>query len=173
MAKGLSSGYSPIGAVALADNVSDVLYESGQDFTHGFTYSGHPVACAVALENIRLLEEGGLVDRAAELAPYFKEKLESLAAHPIVGEVRAVGLLGAIELSPDKATRAQFDELGRVGSICRDHCMSLDLVSRACRDTMVLSPPFVITKEEIDELVSRLEHALNLTLSDVKSEMVG
>jgi putrescine aminotransferase len=172
MAKGLSSGYAPIGAVAIADKVADVVYGADTEFMHGFTYSGHPVACAVALENIRILEDDGLVDRVSELAPYFAEKLASLDSHPLVGETRAVGLLGAVELSRDKANRTPFEDRGRVGSICRDHCVNLDLVSRACGDTMVLSPPFVITREEIDEIVKRMGEALDLTLSDVKSEMI-
>ncbi|MGI9481220.1 MAG: aspartate aminotransferase family protein [Hyphomicrobiales bacterium] len=171
MAKGLSSGYAPIGAVAVADKVADVVYEAGSEFAHGFTYSGHPVACAVALENIRILENEGLVERVAAIAPYFEERLATLNDHPLVGEIRIVGLLGAVELSRDKANRAFFEEIGRVGAICRDHCVANDLIVRACRDTMVMSPPFVITESEIDQLVQRLRLALDTTLAEVKSEM--
>ncbi|MGI9371098.1 MAG: aspartate aminotransferase family protein [Hyphomicrobiales bacterium] len=171
MAKGLSSGYAPIGAVAVGDKVADALFSADGEFAHGYTYSGHPVACAVALENVRILEEQGLVDRVAEIAPYFAEKLNTLSEHPLVGEVRSVGLLGAVELSPDKSKRAFFKDAGRVGTMCRDECMDLDLVVRACRDTLVMSPPFVITHEEIDALVDRLKESLDRTLLKVKDEM--
>lgn len=168
MAKGLSSGYAPIGAVAIADHIIEVIDSAGDEFAHGFTYSGHPVACAVALENIRIFEEEDLVGKVREIAPYFAEKLNTLADHPLVGEVRSIGLLGAIELAKDKETRERFEDVGRVGGLCRDHCMANDLIMRACRDTMVLSPPLVITKDEIDELVDRARRALDSTWEDLQ-----
>ncbi|WP_342642727.1 aspartate aminotransferase family protein [Rhodoligotrophos ferricapiens] len=171
MAKGLSSGYLPIGAVAVCDEVANYLYEHGGEFLHGYTYSGHPAACAVALENIRILEEEGLVDRVRRLAPYFHEKLMTLADHPIIGEVRSVGLIGACELTRNKKTRARFDKLGRVGLICRDHCFNGGLIMRSCFDTMVVAPPFVITEQQIDDLVAAARHAFDLTYQDVKSEI--
>ncbi|MEM8648569.1 MAG: aminotransferase class III-fold pyridoxal phosphate-dependent enzyme, partial [Pseudomonadota bacterium] len=140
-------------------------------FAHGFTYSGHPMACAVALENIRILEEEKLVERVADLAPYFAEKLGSLADHPVVGEARSFGLLGAIEIVKNKQTRERFAEEGRAGGICRDACLANDLIMRACRDTMVLSPPFVITREEIDLLVERARIALDAVHDALKGEM--
>ena len=171
MAKGLSSGYQPIGAVAIADRVADYLYEHGGEFFHGYTYSGHPVACAVALANLKLLDEGGLVERARQLAPYFKQKLMSLTDHPLIGEVRAVGLIGAFELTSNKATRARFDNLGRVGLICRDHCFRNGLIMRSCFDTMVVAPPFVISEQEIDLMVDLARQAFDLTYEDVKGEI--
>ena len=171
MAKGLSSGYAPIGAVAIADHVIDVIDASGGEFAHGFTYSGHPVACAVALENIRIFEEEDLVGNVQKIAPHFSSRLQSLADHPLVGEVRSIGLLGAIELVKDKSTRQRFEEVGRAGGLCRDHCMANDLIMRACRDTMVLSPPLVITEEEIDDLIDRARRALDATYDDLKPEM--
>lgn len=171
MAKGLSSGYAPIGAVAIADHIMEVIDASGSEFAHGFTYSGHPMACAVALENIRILEEENLVDHVAELAPYFAEKLGSLSDHPVVGEARTFGLLGAIEIVKNKKTRERFAEEGRAGGICRDACLANDLIMRACRDTMVMSPPFVITREEIDLLVARARIALDAVYDQLKGEM--
>jgi putrescine aminotransferase len=171
MAKGLSSGYQPIGAVAISDTLTKDFFELGGDFNHGMTYAGHPVAAAVALKNIEIIEDEKLVERVAELAPYFAKGLASLDDHPIVGETRSMGLIGAIELSKDKAARARFHDSGRVGTICRDHCFANNLVMRACWDTMVLAPPFTITKKEIDEIVRLARVALDATYADVKGEM--
>jgi putrescine aminotransferase len=125
----------------------------------------------VALKNIEIIEDEKLVERVAELAPYFAKALASLNDHPIVGETRSMGLLGAIEISSDKAKRARFKESGRVGTICRDHCFKNNLIMRACWDTMVLAPPFIITKKEIDEIVKLARLALDATYADVKAEM--
>ncbi len=171
MAKGLSSGYLPIGAVAFSDKLTKPFFEKGGDFNHGMTYDGHPVAAAVALKNIELIETENMVGRVRELAPYFAAGLQSLADHPIVGEVRSVGLIGAIELSSNKKTRARFHDSGRVGTICRDHCFQTNLIMRACWDTMVLAPPFCITKKEIDELFRLARIALDKTYADVSGEM--
>jgi putrescine aminotransferase len=172
MAKGLSSGYQPIGAVAFAEHLTKDFFELGGDFNHGLTYSGHPVAAAVALKNIEILQSEKLVERAREMGPYFAQALASLRDHPIIGETRSVGLIGALELSNDKKKRGRFHDSGRVGTICRDHCFKNGLIMRACWDTMVLAPPFVITKKEIDELVRLARVALDKTYADVKSEVV-
>lgn len=171
MAKGLSSGYLPIGAVAFADHLIKDFFELGGEFYHGMTYAGHPVAAAVALRNIEIIEQEGLVDRARELGPYFAEALASLRDHPIVGETRSLGLIGALELTNNKAKRTRFANCGRVGTMCRDHSFRNGLIMRACWDTMVLAPPFVITKKEIDELVKRARAALDATYADVKGEI--
>ncbi len=171
MAKGLSSGYQPIGAVAISDKLIGDFFEKGGEFFHGYTYSGHPVACAVALENIRILQEENFLEHVAEISPYVEEKIGRLREHPIVGEVRVKGLIGAIELVKDKKTRDRFDDLGRVGSICRDHCFDNKLVMRACWDTMVFSPPLCITEAEVDEWAILARKALDATLEDVKHEM--
>jgi putrescine aminotransferase len=157
--------------VAFADHLIKDFYELGGEFYHGMTYAGHPVAAAVALKNIEIIENDKLVDRVRELGPYFAKALSSLRDHPIVGETRAMGLIGAIELTNDKAKRGRFKEPGRVGGMCRDHCFDNGLIMRACWDTMVLAPPFVITKKEIDELVRLARVALDATYADVKSEV--
>jgi len=164
IAKGLTSGYIPMGGLIVRDEVVAVLNEGG-DFNHGFTYSGHPVAAAVALENIRILRDEKIIERVkAETAPYLQKRLRELNDHPLVGEVRGVGLLGAIELVRDKATRARYVGKG-VGMICRQFCFDNGLIMRAVGDTMIIAPPLVITKEEIDELVSKARKCLDLTLS--------
>jgi putrescine---pyruvate transaminase len=168
LAKGLTSGYVPLSAAMIGDRVADVLIASGE-FDHGFTYSGHPVSCAVAIENIRILKEEKLVERVhGETGPYLEARLEELLDHPLVGEVRLKGFIGAIELVKDKKTRASYQPQGEVGTICRDHCFAIGLIMRASRDTMLISPPLSWTRAEIDEFIALTRKALDLTLADVK-----
>jgi putrescine aminotransferase len=163
IAKGLTSGYIPMGGVIVRDEVVKVLNDGG-DFNHGFTYSGHPVAAAVGLENIRILSEEKIVDRVkSETAPYLQKRLRELSDHPLVGEVRGVGMLGAIELVKDKTTRERYAGRG-AGMICRTFCFNNGLIMRAVGDTMIISPPLVITFAEIDELVEKARKCLDLTL---------
>ncbi len=169
IAKGLSSGYQPIGASIVTDEVAGVI--ANTEFNHGYTYSGHPVACAVALENLRILEEECIVDRVRdETAPYLKERFESLADHPLVGEVKIVGMMGSVALTPDKATRAPFAEPGTAGLICRERCFANNLIMRHVGDRMVISPPLVISKDEIDTLVDRARMSLDEALAQLKAE---
>ena len=164
MAKGLTSGYLPLSAVAVGDKVTKLLSEVGGEFAHGYTYAGHPTACAVALANIAIIEREGLVERVREeTGPYFQERLGELTDHPLVGEVRGLGLMAGIELVKDKATGERFADKGRAGQICRDRCMAHNLICRPVTDAMVLSPPLIITKDEIDELARRLERCLDET----------
>lgn len=164
IAKGMTSGYVPMGGVIIADRVADVIKQQCGEFTHGFTYSGHPVAAAVALENINIIKRENLVEKVAtETAPYFQQRLQQLAEHPLVGEVRGLGLVAAIELVQDKAKRQRFSANMGVGTWCRDFCIEHGLVMRSVGDTMIISPPLVITKAEIDELVDKALMALNDT----------
>ena len=166
IAKGLTSGYIPMGGLIVSDKVFEVINRGG-DFNHGFTYSGHPVAAAVALENIRILREEKILEQVrAETAPYLQKRLRELADHPLVGEVRGVGMLGAIELVKNKQTRERFVDKG-VGMICRGHCFNNGLIMRAVGDTMIIAPPLVISKAEIDELVSKARLCLDLTAEAV------
>ena len=122
-----------------------MLEEKGGEFIHGYTYSGHPASCAAALENLRILKEGKIVETVKdEIAPYLREKWMGLGDHPLVGEARIVGMFGALELTPDKSARSRFkaDE-GTVGMICREFCFENGLVMRAVRDSMIISPPLV------------------------------
>ncbi|MFO1091503.1 MAG: aspartate aminotransferase family protein [Hyphomicrobiales bacterium] len=173
MAKGLSSGYLPIGAVAVSDQVVDEFFDKGGEFYHGYTYSGHPAACAVALENVRIMKDEKLIDRVKALAPYLSDAIQALADHPLVGEARSKGFIGAFELVRDKKTRERFANPGRVGTICRDHCIRSGVIMRACWDTIVFSPPLVIEKSEIDEWMGMAKKAFDLTLADVKHEMAA
>ncbi|WP_374979555.1 aspartate aminotransferase family protein [Pseudomonas solani] len=166
IAKGLTSGYIPMGGVIVRDEVVEVLNQGGE-FYHGFTYSGHPVAAAVALENIRILREEKIVEKVkAETAPYLQQRWQELADHPLVGEARGVGMVGALELVKNKKTRERFTDLG-VGMQCREHCFRNGLIMRAVGDTMIVSPPLVISKDEIDELVTKARKCLDLTASAV------
>lgn len=167
LAKGLTSGYQPLSAIMISDRVADVLL-SGVDFNHGYTYSGHPVSCAVAIENIRILKDEKLVERVhAETGPYLAKRLKELLDHPLVGEVRNVGLMGAIELVKDKKARKTFEPIGEVGTICRNHCFASGLVMRATKDTMMVSPPLTWTKADVDEFMRLATIALDLTAKDV------
>ena len=168
LAKGLSSGYMPISAVMVGSRVADLLIEEGGEFYHGFTYSGHPVAARVALENIRIIEEEGLVARAGEdIGPYLQAGLRSVSDHPLVGEVRGVGMIGAFELVRDKDGPVFFEPDGVTGSICCTRSLENGLMMRAVRDTMVLSPPLVITHGEVDQLIEKARRALDLTQKDL------
>ncbi len=165
IAKGLSSGYVPIGGVMVSERVAQVLVEEDAEFTHGFTYSGHPVACAVAAANVRILRDEGIVERIdTDTGPYLQSRWHELSDHPLVGEARGVGFLGAVELVKDKAKREFFEPRGRIGMRCRDICFSQGLVMRAVQDTMIISPPLVMTREQIDELVRLARRCLDLTL---------
>lgn len=167
IAKGMTSGYIPMGGVVVRDEVVQTLNEGGE-FYHGFTYSGHPVAAAVALENLRILREEKIVERVkTETAPYLQSRWRELAEHPLVGEARGVGMLGALELVKNKKTRARFAEPG-VGMLCRQHCFRNGLVMRAVGDTMIISPPLVINREEIDELIDKARRCLDATAADAQ-----
>ena len=171
VAKGLSSGYVPIAAVLLGPRVGDALATAKEEWAHGFTYSGHPVAAAVALENLRIIEAEGLHERAGgPLGDHFGAALAGLADHPLVGEVRRCGLLGALELVEDKRTRRYFPPARKVGLACREHCIANGLVMRAVRDVMILAPPLVITAAEIDHIVVKARLALDLTLRDLRAD---
>ncbi|WP_351078194.1 aspartate aminotransferase family protein [Shewanella sp. CAL98-MNA-CIBAN-0140] len=170
IAKGMTSGYMPMGGVIVSDKVADVIKQDGGEFTHGFTYSGHPVAAAAALENIAIIEREKLVERVAnDTSAYLQSRLQQLAQHPLVGEVRGLGLVAAIELVKDKSLRQRFDADLGVGTYCRDACITHGLVMRSVGDTMIISPPLTISHAEIDELVTKATHALDDTYQYVKA----
>ncbi|WBL34373.1 aspartate aminotransferase family protein [Sinirhodobacter sp. HNIBRBA609] len=171
VAKGLTSGYIPMGASIVSDEVAKVI-NAGDEFAHGYTYSGHPVAAAVALENLRILEEDGVIDRVrSEIAPYLKAKWESLSDHPMVGEAKIVGMMGSIALTPNKAKRAAFAaKSGTIGLITRERCFANNLVMRHVGDRMIISPPLTITKAEIDELMVRARKSLDEAYEKIKAE---
>jgi putrescine aminotransferase len=171
IAKGLSSGYQPIGGSIVCDEVAEVV-GSGGEFFHGYTYSGHPVAAAVALENLRIMQDEGVVEHVRDVAhPYLAERWAALADHPLVGEAKLVGLMGSIALTPDKASRAKFaGEEGDVGYKVRERCFANDLIMRHVGDRMIISPPLVITPAEIDVLVERARKSLDEGLKVIRDE---
>jgi putrescine aminotransferase len=171
IAKGLSSGYLPIGAVMVADKVAEAVFEGGE-FYHGYTYSGHPAACAAALANLAIIEREGLVPRVAEdIGPYLGARWQALADHPLVGEARMVGLVGALELVPEKPGRTvKFEPLGHAGTLCRDLSFRNGLIMRAVRDTMIISPPLVLSHGEADELVARARKTLDDTWAELRRQ---
>jgi putrescine aminotransferase len=170
IAKGLSSGYLPIGGVMVADHVSNVLIEEGGEFFHGMTYAGHPAACAVATANIKILRDEGIIDNVKEnTGPYLQRRWGELADHPLVGEVRGVGFLGALQLVADKAHRTPFPHEKNVGMTCRDIATRNGLVMRAVGDSMIISPPLIMTTDQIDDLVTLAREALDQTQAALKA----
>ncbi len=164
LAKGLSSGYVPVSAVMLGQKVGDAIANASEELVHGFTYSGHPVACAVALKNIEIMQRDHLIERVGnDIGPYLQASLQTLADHPLVGEVRGIGLIAGIELVADKAARRHFPSAQDVGMTCRNFCFENNLIMRAVRDTMIVSPPLIISHAEVDELVRRARHCFDLT----------
>ena len=174
-AKGVTSGYIPLGGVMVGDRVAKVLIEQGGEFNHGYTYSGHPVACAVALANIKLIRELGLVERVHDdVGPYLARAYAQFAEHPLVGEAQTCGLMGALLLVKDKAANqgrgAAFPSEREIGMVCRGHCFREGLIMRAVGDRMIIAPPLVITRAQIDEMVSLIGRCLDLTLADVRRQ---
>lgn len=165
IAKGLSSGYLPIGGVVVSDRVAEGL-DSGGDFNHGYTYSGHPACAAAALANIGIMQSENIIETVgATTAPYFQQKLMEFSEHPNVGQVRGVGLLGALQLVADKAQRKPFEKADVTGVRCREHCLDNGLVMRAVDDAMIMSPPLTISKSEIDELFSKAMKSIEQTFT--------
>lgn len=161
MAKGLSSAYLPISATAISTPVLDVL-KTGGDFVHGYTYSGHPVCAAVALRNIEIIERENLVGRTRDhTGPALHTALQRLKTHPLVGEVRSLGLIGAIEIVSTPGTNARFTgKEGVAGPIVRDLCIKNGLMVRGIRDSIVMCPPLVITEQQINDMIDIIERSL-------------
>mgnify|MGYP003700419385 CR=1 FL=1 len=169
-AKALTSGYQPLSALLVGDRIATTLVEKGGEFFHGYTYSGHPVACAVALKNLEIIEREGLIERVADdTGPYLGQALrDRIGDHALVGEVRSFGLLAAIEIVKDKETKTRFDPVGRAASLVRDHAIANGLMMRAVNDTMILSPPLIWTRETIDMACERIARALDLAARELR-----
>lgn len=172
-AKGVTSGYVPLGGVMVGDRVATVLREKGGDFNHGFTYSGHPVACAAALENLRILIEEKLVQQVAmQTGPYLKAKFATLADHPLVGFANSCGFVAGLNLVKVKAANihdcVQFDPSQAVGMICRGYLFNNGMIMRAVGERMIIAPPLVTTCAQIDEMIGKIRHCLDLTLADLR-----
>ena len=172
VAKALSSAYLPISAVLVPDQMVDVFVEAGERwgvFGHGFTYTGHPVCAAVALKALELMEERDLFAHAARVGSYFQAGLRRFADHPLVGEVRGKGLLGACELVADKQTREAFPTQRGVGAYCMERCLDQALILRALGDTVAFCPPLIVIESDIDEILERFGRGLDETLAWVEA----
>lgn len=168
-AKGVTSGYVPLGGVMVGERVAKALIEQGGEFAHGYTYSGHPVACAVAIANIKLIQREGLVERVRDdVGPYLAERYAELAQHPLVGETQTCGLMAALQIVRDKASGTTFESWQEVGMMCRAHCFANNLIMRAVGDRMIIAPPLVITRAQIDEMVGLIRRCLDLTAAELK-----
>src|SRR5262245_31137563 len=161
-AKAVTSGYQPLGGVILHDRVYRTLVAAGPEFTlhHGYTYSGHPVACAAGLANLDIIEREDLIAEVRRKAPYWKRRLDGLATLPIVGEVRAAGLMGAIELVRDKSTRETFPADAKVAARVRDAALRHGLIVRAGADLICVCPPLIVTRDQIDVIVRVVGEAI-------------
>jgi len=169
-AKGVSSGYLPLGGALVGDRVAEVVIAKGGEFAHGYTYSGHPAACAVALEALRIQQREKIVERVkAHTSPYFRKRWAELGEHPIIGEARSLGLVGALEIVRNKASRERWHKDLGAGMRCRDICVNNGLVMRAVGDTMIVSPPLIMTDAHIDELVDKAWKCLDLTQASLQA----
>jgi len=168
-AKAITSGYIPLGGVMVGDRVAKVLIEKGGEFTHGYTYSGHPVACAVGLANLEIMEREQLPGRvASDIGPYLARRYEEIGEHPLVGTAQTCGFMAGLVLVRNKARRERFAENLSVGMICRGHCFRNGLIMRAVGDRMIIAPPLTMTHGQIDEMVALIIRCLDLTYEDVK-----
>jgi putrescine aminotransferase len=168
-AKGVTSGYVPLGGVMVGDRIAKVLIGQGGEFNHGYTYSGHPVCCAVGLANVNLIRELGLVAHVHDdVGPYLAAQFDTLASHPLVGDAQTCGLMGALQLVKDKTNGAPFADEIEIGMVCRAHCFANGLVMRAVGQRMIIAPPLVITRAQIDEMMVLIRRCLDLTLDDAR-----
>jgi putrescine aminotransferase len=173
-AKGVTSGYVPLGGVLVGARVASVLIEQGGEFHHGYTYSGHPVACAAALENLRIIESERLVEQVRDdTGPYLQQGFASLAEHPLVGYADSLGFVAGLNLVKTKGATVHdnltFDPGLGVGMVCRGHLFGNGMLMRAVGDRMIIAPPLTTTRAQIDEMVAKIRHCLDLTLADLQS----
>ncbi len=174
-AKAVTSGYIPLGGVMVGDRVAKVLIEQGGEFNHGYTYSGHPVACAVALANLELMERDNLVGRVKDdIGPYLAQAYAGLADHPLVGVAETCGFVAGLVLVKGKERGADgrmtmFPEDLAVGMKCRAHCFANGLIMRAVGDRMIIAPPLTMTHAQIDEMMALIWKVLDLTLTELKA----
>ncbi|MDP7601239.1 MAG: aminotransferase class III-fold pyridoxal phosphate-dependent enzyme, partial [Rhodospirillales bacterium] len=173
VAKALSSGYLPISALMVSDEIFQLMVAESEKigiFGHGFTYGGHPVPCAVALETLKIYEEMDLVSHVQLVTPTLQDGLAKLADHPLVGEARGVGLLGALEVVKNKETREIFEVSDGIGAHLANRAQANGLISRAMGDTLAFAPPLIIDNYQINEILAVVEQSLDETL-DVTADL--
>ena len=169
-AKAVTSGYIPLGGVMVGNRVAEVLIEQGGEFNHGYTYSGHPVACAVGLANVAIMEREQLPLRVKnDIAPYLATCFAKLNDHPLVGLAETCGFTAGLVLVKNKKTKQRFDEKLSVGMLCRGHCFRTGLIMRAVGDRMIIAPPLIMTHAQIDEMMDLIVQCLDLTYADAKA----
>ena len=163
IAKALSSGYIPISAVIVPEEIFEPIKKASNEvgvFGHGYTYSGHPVACAVALRTLEIYEELNLFSHVVNITPKFQERVNKLGTFEFVGEARGIGLIAALEIVKNKDTRENFDPYGKVGKQIAEICQKNGLIVRAIGDVIAICPPLIITEEQVDEMFDILEASL-------------
>jgi len=163
IAKALSSGYIPISAVIVPEEIFEPIKKASNEvgvFGHGYTYSGHPVACAVALRTLEIYEELNLFSHVVNITPKFQERVNKLGTLAFVGEARGVGIIAALEIVKNKDTRENFDPYGKVGKQIAEICQKNGLIVRAIGDVIAICPPLIITEEQVDEMFDILEASL-------------
>ena len=168
-AKGITSGYQPLGACIYSDRIHDVITEkdTGRCFANGYTYSAHPVACVAALKNIEILERENLLEHVKDLGPYFQQQIATLKSLPIVGDVRGSHLMICVEMVSNKETKELFPEELDIGKCVANHADGMGLIVRPIVNLNVMSPPLIITKEDVDFIVSTLRAAIEATMDDL------
>jgi len=163
-AKAVTNGFQPLGGVMVSDKVASVITSSGGEFGHGFTYSGHPIACAAALATLDIIERENIVERVANnVGPYLQKRWAELNDHPIVGHTRGVGMIGSIELVRNKASKERLEPEQNAGGVCREFCIENGLIMRAVGDSMIISPQLIMSHQEIDTMIERATKALDQT----------
>ncbi len=173
MAKQLTSAYVPLSAVAINAEMAEAIEQNSHKiglFGHGFTYGGHPLGCAVAVKTIEIYQRRDIVGHVRKVAPLFQKRLRDHAGHPLVGEARGVGLMGALEVSPDREKAATFAQPGKVGAKLSAEMLSRGVIGRAIGDSFAFCPPMVITEEQIEEMFAPLEASLDATHAWAKAE---
>lgn len=172
-AKGLTSAYLPLGATILSDDIYEVIskpQEEGAIFTHGYTYSGHPVSCAAGLKNIEIMERENICGHVQEVGTYFEEQVKTLIDLPIVGDVRGRKFMMCIENVADKTTKELIDPKAKVGNRIADHCQDRGLIVRPLAHMNVLSPPLTLTRDHVDFFVKTLRESILATMEDLKAD---
>jgi len=173
VAKAITSGYFPLGAITIEEPLYQAMLSESEKigvFGHGFTYTGHPVGCAIALKTIEIYQRERILDRIRALAPVFAERMRRLAQHELVGNTRSIGLIGGVELVADRKARRLFDPKQGVGAYCLNECQKLGLITRAIGDTIAVCPPLIITEAQLNELFDMLEQAVKNTEAWVGSK---
>jgi 4-aminobutyrate--pyruvate transaminase len=171
-AKALSAGMQPISALMVSERVFKAMLDESKklgNFAHGFTYAGHPVTTAVAMEVLRIYDEMDMVNHVQRVGAYLQQTMGRFANHPLVGDVRGVGLISALEMMADRATRTPFDPARKAGAVAEKHARANGLITRFIGDRMAFSPPLIITELEVDDLAARVRNTLDATWAELRA----